>query len=376
MYRAIKAKEYSIWPINTGGNHWVTVVLHKRRGPDRSDDNKQAWVRITEMAVIDSFRNSTTIKMVHTQIRKLLEAGNFTFAPKYERKVWSPLQRDSSSCGPRSYWCAKQFMDRISRLTEDDIDYHEGLWVDLSGWFDEDFVRGEMIGRAAWDAVRAMDYNARVAIECVNRVRKHDDASSAWKNAGRLLRPPKNRDEKPETRPQPTGPSGGNDNNAAANVDLQTLGSALTLDPNTPKNTARFGINNNTPDNAIVISDDEPPPRPKKRGVWALPPMPVANRHRVAAGAPPRENDIVVIDDDDDEEQTAQQKGPAWAGAPRSDNAFIPPARSVPESRLSLQFPNAAGGRGFGQSPGKRSLSPGPDPDPATPSRKRRRNDG
>ncbi|KAI3318798.1 hypothetical protein HD806DRAFT_302841 [Xylariaceae sp. AK1471] len=374
MYKTIKAKEYNIWPINTNGNHWVTVIIHKKQRPDKDNGNKQAWTHITEMAVVDPYRSGATMNMVHTQIRKLLEAGKFTFALDYERKVWSSLQRDASSCGPRSYWCAKQFMDRILWLYESKSSYNENLWDDLSGWFDEDFVRGEMIGRAAWNAIRDMNYNARVAIECVNRVRKHDAISDKWKNAGQLMRPPKNRNEKPETRPQATEPSNVNSNSAGGGPwpapPYMKPESLQNHKPDTAKNT---GPDFNTPNNPIVIDDDSPPRPSKMRGPW-LAPVPIPNRHRVAPNAPPGENDIAVIDDDD--EQADKQKGPAWPAAPRGDNPFIPPPRIPSESRPALRFKNAGGGTGFGKHSytpaGKRSFSPGPDPDQENPKKKKK----
>ncbi|KAI8631597.1 hypothetical protein F5Y19DRAFT_463300 [Xylariaceae sp. FL1651] len=299
LYNRFKRSEYSIWPINTNGNHWVTVVLHKQQRPTKQDKKKMEWSHITQMAIIDPFRSAPNQRMVNAQMRRFLENdGNFTFAPGYERTVWGPLQRDTTSCGPRSYWCAKQIMDRLLELHEDGIDYDESIWNDLSGWFNEDFIRGEMIGRNAWDGVRAMDYNARLAIEIVNQVKKYGTHRS--RNAGEAMKPWTNsNNKKPEKRPWsaslPSGPWSG----------------------------PRAVSSTHLPD-TIVIDDDD---SPATKNMWHSPAL-TPNKHRIVPSLSANTHEIIVIEDGDP--ASTKTKGPVWPSAARGPNPFIPPPQKRP----------------------------------------------
>ncbi|KAI1827645.1 hypothetical protein F4861DRAFT_549830 [Xylaria intraflava] len=200
----MKKTEYSILPISSNSNHWVVVVIHKvpRQG---TAEGAMEYSDVAQIAVLDSFSEQSTAssRMVHHQMKEWLErAGGFKFSQGAERTVWVPRQLDVNSCGPRAYWNGKQIMDRLLELHESGTGYDESLWRPLSGWFDEHFVRGEMIGRCAWDAVRAMEYNARVAVECVNRVTDPEKRRVQWKNAGEVMKPAGDGSATPQKRPE------------------------------------------------------------------------------------------------------------------------------------------------------------------------------
>ncbi|KAI0153045.1 hypothetical protein GGR57DRAFT_154312 [Xylariaceae sp. FL1272] len=203
---SVKTKEYSIWPINVHLGHWVLVVLHKeqRRNPK---EKKVEWSQIVQMAIIDPARNHSYHRTVESQLRRLLERGlGCGFADGYERKVWTPFQHDKTSCGPRAYQAGKTIMDFIQELHEKGIGYNECLWSDHSGWFNEDFVRSEMMGRNAWRIVKDYNYNARIAVEIVHRVKPPvaSKQDNAWVNAAIVMRPTDKTGLKPETRPVDT----------------------------------------------------------------------------------------------------------------------------------------------------------------------------
>ncbi|KAF2967028.1 hypothetical protein GQX73_g6542 [Xylaria multiplex] len=160
----IKKTEWSFLPVCSGGNHWVTVVLHKQKR--LTDEKKDEWSHVAQMAILDPFREASRMRTIGDRMREWLEkAGAFTFGKDPVKVMWQPLQKDATSCGPRAYWNTKQLMDRLLEMHEAGVSYSNNFWRDLSGWFNEDFVRGEMIGRCAWDGVRQMDWNARVSIE-------------------------------------------------------------------------------------------------------------------------------------------------------------------------------------------------------------------
>ncbi|KAI1407911.1 hypothetical protein F5Y13DRAFT_173763 [Hypoxylon sp. FL1857] len=197
VFQQFKETEYSLWPINFAGNHWELVFIHKKR----VDGGE--WSHILHIAVIDGWRDESTRRrkaFVDARLRRLFEKFNFTFEPNCERNVWAPWQKDTWSCGLRAYWAAKQMMSRILQHHEEGSSYDEELWLPLSGWFNPDFVRWEMIGLNAYHCVKELDYRARVAVELVNQVRSGDDGLV---DAGKVMRPPKDDDEDIEEPPQP-----------------------------------------------------------------------------------------------------------------------------------------------------------------------------
>ncbi|KAI1298092.1 hypothetical protein F5Y03DRAFT_386787 [Xylaria venustula] len=201
----MKETPFSIFPICTNSDHWVLVLMCKTTPPrvDKKDETEKVeYSHVTHVAVLDPFRYDARVNMVQDRLRRwLTEAGNFTYAVGHQREMWVPLQEDATSCGPRAYWNAKQLINRLLTFYEAGIDFAEALFNDLSGWFNEHFVRGEMMGRCAWDAVRAMDYNARISVECVSQVRQPERRGAKWRSADKLMRPADISNLQPEKRP-------------------------------------------------------------------------------------------------------------------------------------------------------------------------------
>ncbi|KAI8949802.1 hypothetical protein F4801DRAFT_385710 [Xylaria longipes] len=272
LVRNLKATEYNIFPICSNGNHWVLVVLHKNQVPSTADPTKREWSRVVQAVVLDPFRSSQRTDFVHETLRRwLTQAGQFTFAPNYVQNVWVPLQHDDSSCGPRAYWHAKQILDRLLALHENGINYNPSLWGDLSGWFNEGFVRDEMIGRCATTAVRLMDYNARVAVEVVNRTKDFNTANANWKVAGTMMKPTDITGDKPESRPS------GFQMNPLPGQGLEQLAPPDVT--NTPGYTGRMGTGNNNNNNNNNLA----PPQETQ----FIPPPLVPNQHQIAPGVSP-----------------------------------------------------------------------------------------
>ncbi|KAI3338089.1 hypothetical protein F4824DRAFT_98071 [Ustulina deusta] len=292
----LKTTEYSIFPICMNGDHWVLVIMHK--SPRRTGEGgEMEWSHVEQVAVLDPYRDGQTMTLVSNRLRYwLTQAGNFTYSGNYTRIVWVPMQKDATSCGPRAYWHAKQLMDRLLELHENEIKYAESLWNDLSGWFNEHFVRGEMMGRCAWDAVRAMDYKARIAVECVNRVREYEHQNETWAKADRLMRPPNFSNMKPETRPRPHARIGA-ESPASAGAD--------------------YGDD-------IVMGGTPLPSTPVQKS-WK-PPVPVPNQHKIAPDVVFRTHEVIPIDDSDSEEDISKIKGPAYLGP----QPMTPPSSAKP----------------------------------------------
>ncbi|KAI0975648.1 hypothetical protein F4678DRAFT_469524 [Xylaria arbuscula] len=343
----MKATPFSIFPINTNSDHWVLVLMCKAppRLVKKDANEKTEYSHVTHVAVLDPFRDTPRVNMVHDRLRRwLIEAGNFTYRENPQKTVWVPLQKDGTSCGPRAYWNAKQLIDRLLTFYEAGVDFSDVLWNDLSGWFNEHFVRGEMMGRCAWDAVRAMDYNARISVECVVRLREYENRNGKWEMADKLMKPADLSNLQPEKRPHTyrivpivTPPKTGKDR-LPTQMDVDGPAAASTRSP------------------------------PKQ----AKPPPPAGNEHKVAPKVKPSIPEVIVLDDSDGE---GNRRGPSHANSstrgnggtprPKGPKAGTPVVRGVsipriPGLRLSPR-PAAPGpprpGTGFGSLTG---ALPGP----------------
>ncbi|KAI0424742.1 hypothetical protein F5Y09DRAFT_129961 [Xylaria sp. FL1042] len=313
--KKIKATPFSIFPICTNGNHWVLVIICKSQPLGAKD-----WSHVRYVAVLDPFRTSTRIKMVNDRLRDwLIKGGNFTYGDNYNQDVWVPLQKDASSCGPRAYWNAKQLIDRLLACYEANIDYSNVLWKDLSGWFNDDFVRGEMMGRCAWAAVCAMDYNARIAVECVNRVRDYGSRDASWMKADKMMRPADSSEARPDKRPH----GGGNI------ITLTPPASATSVPAEMPAGGRQFNVHYEAP----ILSRQIPPtptPATRRNAVvnWG--------QHKLAPDAIPKD-DVVIIDDSsddhDDDADLPKGKGKRPAFSPRT------PKSKTTTSRVSASKP-------------------------------------
>ncbi|KAI1100021.1 hypothetical protein F4804DRAFT_320095 [Jackrogersella minutella] len=187
FFESFGRTEYTLWPINVDNNHWELAIIRKGRRAGNGKDS--GFNRVLQVALVDSWRDTSASqrkKMIERRMRRFFESRNFTFASNCQREMWVPWQRDDWSCGLRTYRTARQVMDRIVRTLEDKVTYHERLWAPVSGWFNPDYVRWEMIGLNAYEAVKSMDYNARFAIEIVRDVRDQEGIQSA----GDRMRPP------------------------------------------------------------------------------------------------------------------------------------------------------------------------------------------
>ncbi|KAI1160804.1 hypothetical protein F5B18DRAFT_654258 [Nemania serpens] len=284
-FRMFKMTEYSILPICTNGNHWVLAIVHKNQRPAATGGENKEWSHVAQVAVLDPFRSSARTRMVQARLREWLEkAGKFTFAADYEKTVWIPLQKDHTSCGPRAYWASKQILDRLLVFHENHLDYEPRLWAGLSGWFNEDFVRAEMMGRCAWAGVRAMDYKARIAIECVNEVKDLRLRNAPLTDAGAAMKPLEDRSAVPEERPQPQ--------------------------PHHVQPAAQPALNK------PAASSNKPATVPQTP---VMPLAPIPNQHQIAPGVRPAKPDMATGSDNG--------KGPAWAPNPKSSD---PRSRGAP----------------------------------------------
>ncbi|KAI0886450.1 uncharacterized protein GGS22DRAFT_128898 [Annulohypoxylon maeteangense] len=212
FFRRFTQTEYTIWPCNFNDIHWELAVIHK----GRSDPNSDKWDQILQVAVIDHWKDDNYKQrndIIANRLRRIFTRIGFTIAAACERVVWPPWQKDSWSCGLRAFWTAKQMMDRINDGVARNTGYDEQLWAPLNPWFNPDQVRWEMIGLNAYEAVKGMNYKARVAVELVGRVL---NSSGKLRDAGDVMRPPPrgsrgSPDKDHDSKKPPEGPDEGDD---------------------------------------------------------------------------------------------------------------------------------------------------------------------
>ncbi|KAI0873276.1 hypothetical protein GGS24DRAFT_501979 [Hypoxylon argillaceum] len=357
-FRKMRTTEYSFLPICTDGNHWVLVVIHKLQRPILDDPaGGSEWSHVAQMGVFDSYRDTVRVKMVQERMREWLErSGGFTFAPTYKKTAWVPMQNDINSCGPRAYWVAKQFLARLLRLYERSKFYESTIWKDFSGWFNEDFERGEMMGRCAWAAVRAMDYRARVAVECVNQVREYQRPNAAWQDAGELMNLTGYGEPQLERRPPTTGRAQGGvvgTNEDGEDEEGEDGGGnqppAKSTRPLTMTGYNMAGAGGSTTGST---------------GTTWMPPAPYLSKRQMAPGASPESEDIEMGNTrTNPNPNPSPPRAPSWPEGERSGNPFIVPrARPAPAAapapdpeRLQVGYPNYSNRRpattGFSRQP-------------------------
>ncbi|KAI1212134.1 uncharacterized protein F4807DRAFT_388536 [Annulohypoxylon truncatum] len=334
FYRGFMATEYTLWPCNYEDVHWELVVIHK----GRSDANSEKWDQILQVAVIDHWKDDgarARNQMITTRLRQLFDAMGFLIADGCERAVWTPWQKDSWSCGPRVFWSAKHMMDRIQESVAASRGYDEQLWAPLPGWFNADQVRWEMIGLNAYEAVKAMDYRARIGIELVARVL---DKTGNLRDAGDVMRPPD------RGAGGPGGPSGSSGKQSKKPPNLPKKSGQesddddlIMLSPKTPKKSRQ----ENDDDDVIEIS----PEVPARREV----PIPIPNERRVAPSFPVQQGDPST------ERRETPNDTNVW---PRNTEGQ-PPQLSAPKRRRRTSAPEEST-KFLKSNDGSKGAGPGP----------------
>ncbi|KAI1642573.1 uncharacterized protein F4817DRAFT_369209 [Daldinia loculata] len=188
--RSLKRTEYTLWPLNIYGNHWELGVIRKAN-PTKKDEG---WTRIVQLGIVDSWEDKQRgprRQFAESRLQRFLRKNQFTFARDHQRYISTARQLDAWSCGLRTFWAARHVMNRIVDMVQGDVyHYNENLWEGMTGWFNPDLVRWEMIGLTAYEAVREMGYRARIAVEVVRTAR--DGAEDV--DAATLMEPPEGGD--------------------------------------------------------------------------------------------------------------------------------------------------------------------------------------
>ncbi|KAH9897180.1 hypothetical protein F4778DRAFT_783287 [Xylariomycetidae sp. FL2044] len=161
FFAALKSARWTLWPINTNGNHWMCVVLELAQTVATG-----LYDRVVAYAIVDGFRNTKNRDFFLQRVVRVLERDGITVPRNAQRQIWSPRQPDGYTCGLRTTHFMWEMMNRMSGVVLGEKADQE-LWMPMSGYFDPDHVRLQMAGYIAAWGLRDLKYKARVSIQLV-----------------------------------------------------------------------------------------------------------------------------------------------------------------------------------------------------------------
>ncbi|KAI0839187.1 hypothetical protein F5Y06DRAFT_303332 [Hypoxylon sp. FL0890] len=213
-FRPLYERPYVFWPIDSKPRHtyrWMAVIIHLEQrlitNPNWNEGDDEAdrlirdplFRRIESIAVIDPDvrRPPRHANRVYNRVFAILEACGITADPNFTGRsdLWVPPQNpvqhegpdrhlegpDKFSSGLHCFDIIRQMCMRVTNLycTEPGVHNEAEFWRPLSGWFNPDAVRAEMIGYAAMRLNYHMEYTTRVTIEpiaemLINHKQKRD----------------------------------------------------------------------------------------------------------------------------------------------------------------------------------------------------------
>ncbi|KAJ3566854.1 hypothetical protein NPX13_g6979 [Xylaria arbuscula] len=196
-----RTSEYVFWPIEAAKGYFVTAIFHMEKGqmddPDYDLDyelfedppqvpNPQYTI-VGAWSVIDGQRGveaQDQLERVKDRIERIFTAEGIVFRPKsFMQHVgkngekwnepWVPppsLDEDWSS-GIRSFALVRQLIQRVLDTYCCQGHYDDDFFrKPTCGWINVDQVRYEMMGICAINVIEDMDWNGRLAVECIQRI--------------------------------------------------------------------------------------------------------------------------------------------------------------------------------------------------------------
>ncbi|TGJ83613.1 hypothetical protein E0Z10_g5139 [Xylaria hypoxylon] len=196
-----RTSEYVFWPIQTERGYYVTASFHMERGqmddPNFDSDgdleadipqvpNPQFSI-VGAWSVVDGQRGAVGVERVNRvkrRIRRIFDGEGIQF---YERSFmrhrgnngerwnepWVPPHSDDEdwSSGIRSFAIVRQLLQRVLDIYCYQAEYEDDFFREpCCGWLNVDQVRHEMMGICAINVMEDMDWNARLAVECIQRI--------------------------------------------------------------------------------------------------------------------------------------------------------------------------------------------------------------
>ncbi|KAH8163394.1 hypothetical protein CIB48_g4850 [Xylaria polymorpha] len=201
FWDTFRDSEYVFWPIEVEGGYFVTAIFHMRKGMmddptfdahgDPNVDIPQVphphFNYVEAWSVVDPQRGEASqarVTRVKDRIERTFEVEGITFGhlayqeqyfPEREWRAmpWVPPPSDGDdwSSGIRSFALVRQLIQRVVDSYCNQVGYEPNFFIEpTSGWLDVDQVRHEMMGICAINALEDMNWNARLAVECIEEI--------------------------------------------------------------------------------------------------------------------------------------------------------------------------------------------------------------
>ncbi|KAI0545316.1 hypothetical protein F4679DRAFT_588622 [Xylaria curta] len=201
FWNNFRFSEYVFWLVEAEDGYFVTSIFHMRKRPvdnpnfdtdfDPNADIPQVqsplFNTVDRWSVVDAQRGDLArirVNRVKDRIERIFAAEGITIDPLAyqdeqdgvdERRsvpwVPPPSDGDNWSSGIRSFALVRQLIQRILDFHCEEVGYQESFFDNPTcGWLDVDQVRHEMMGICAVNALEDMDWNARLAIECIEDI--------------------------------------------------------------------------------------------------------------------------------------------------------------------------------------------------------------
>ncbi|KAK8005699.1 hypothetical protein PG990_011736 [Apiospora arundinis] len=234
----VRRAAWSVLTVNVNANHWVTVIIHMAGPPPAAGvvgNPHQYYDRVSRICVVEGLSptpegpDASPLGTppgnlpIYMRVEAMLRQVGLAFPdhrdppePLWRREIWRPHQGDANSCGVRAYSNVKHFLARLASVWESQNDpstppfavgdyaaspnSNDGRFFGpLPGWFHYELERWEMLGANAGAVVRACRYQARVAVEVIQR---SEDMNGNEQNAQLAMNLPRT----PETHQAWPGP--------------------------------------------------------------------------------------------------------------------------------------------------------------------------
>ncbi|KAI8946695.1 hypothetical protein F4801DRAFT_596248 [Xylaria longipes] len=201
FWDTFRDSEYVFWPIEAERGYFVTAIFHMDKGlvddpnfdPDEDPNADIPRVQnplfniVHAWSVVDPQRGPTARKRVtrvRDRIERIFAAEGITFGPlsymdqqveNGERRAmpWVPplTTSDDWSSGIRLFALVRQLIQRVLDSYCTGTGHEEWFFAEPTcGWLNVDQVRHEMIGICAINTLEDMNWNARLAVECIEKI--------------------------------------------------------------------------------------------------------------------------------------------------------------------------------------------------------------
>ncbi|KAI0508698.1 hypothetical protein F5B22DRAFT_658990 [Xylaria bambusicola] len=191
FWETFRRSEYVFWPIEAERGYFVTAIFHMSNdgdGLDRGWDRSISYnMTIDAWSIVDGQRGEDAqIRLNHVKkcIEDILELQGFGYGDdafmmqneggEHWNEPWVPPPTPGEehwASGIRAFALVRQLMQRVLDTYCSKGEYSEDFFrKPTCGWLNVDQVRYEMMGICAMNTIMDMDWNARIAIECIERI--------------------------------------------------------------------------------------------------------------------------------------------------------------------------------------------------------------